>query len=177
MSFPHTVTEIVLMGRANYLGAFSLESTKDLEVASESMRMTETLAFADNYLHELSGGEKQRVIIARALAQDPSALLLDEPTTFLDIRHQVQIHHLVQRLNHERGLTVLCTLHDLNLASLFFPRIVILHQGKILRDGSPTEVLTEATIQEVYGINVRVQRDASADRPQIFMRTPVSNES
>ena len=174
VSFPYTVAEIVLMGRANYLGAFSLESKKDLEVATESMRMTETLAFADSYLHELSGGEKQRVIIARALAQEPSALLLDEPSTFLDIRHQFQIHDLVQRLNRERGLTVLCALHDLNLASLFFPRIVILHEGKIYRDGPPTEVLTEETIQEVYGIKVRVQWDASGERPQIFIRSSLS---
>ena len=112
------------------------------------------------------------MVIARALAQEPSALLLDEPSTFLDIRHQIQIHDLVRRLNRERGLTVLCALHDLNLASLFFPRIVILHEGEIYRDGPPNEILTEETIHEVYGIEVQVQRDASSNRPQIFLRTP-----
>jgi iron complex transport system ATP-binding protein len=169
VSFPYTVAEIVLMGRASFKGPFSLERKKDLEVARESMRLTETLSFADRYLHELSGGEKQRVIIARALAQEPEILLLDEPSTFLDIRHQIQIHELVQRLNRQRGLTVLSALHDLNLASLFFPRIVILQQGEIYRDGHPKDVLTEETIHQVYGVKVRIQWDDSEERLQILM--------
>ncbi len=170
VSFPYTVGEIVLMGRASLHGPFALEGKRDLEVAGESMRLTETLSFADRYLHELSGGEKQRVIIARALAQEPDALLLDEPSTFLDIKHQLQIHELVWRLNHQRGFTVMSSLHDLNLASLFFPRIVILREGEIYRDGHPKDVLTEETINEVYGVKVRVHRDASGEKPQISLR-------
>src|SRR5207249_237638 len=106
VNFPYSAAEIVLMGRAALHGPFSLEGKRDLEVAKQSMQLTETLSFADRYLHELSGGEKQCVIIARALAQEPQILLLDEPSAFLDLRHQVQILELLRRLNREQGLPI-----------------------------------------------------------------------
>jgi iron complex transport system ATP-binding protein len=127
------------------------------------------MLFANRYLHELSGGEKQRVMIARAQAQEPEILLLDEPSAFLDLKHQVQVFELLRQLNRDRGLTIVAALHDLNLASLFFPRLVVLRDGKIYRDGSPKEVLTEKTIEEVYGIRVRIEQDPVSEKPQLFI--------
>lgn len=169
VNFPYTAAEIVLMGRACYHSPFALEGKKDLEVARASMDLTDSLSLSNRYLHELSGGEKQRVMIARALAQEPEILLLDEPSAFLDLKHQVHVFELLRRLNRERGLTIVAALHDLNLAALFFPRLVMLREGKIYRDGSPSEVLTEETIEEVYGIRVRVERDPAGEKPQLFI--------
>ena len=159
-----------LNGASELSQPFALEGKKDLEDRPREHGTDRLLCrFANRYLHELSGGEKQRVIIARALAQEPEILLLDEPSAFLDLKHQVQVFELLRRLNRERGLTIVAALHDLNLASLFFPRLVMLRDGKIYRDGSPQEVLTEATIEEVYGIRVRVEHDPVSEKPQLFI--------
>ncbi|HKY07293.1 MAG TPA: ABC transporter ATP-binding protein, partial [Candidatus Binatia bacterium] len=170
VNFPFTAVEIVLMGRASHHSPFSLEGKRDLEAARTSMDLTDSLSLANRYLHELSGGEKQRVMIARALAQEPQIFLLDEPSAFLDLKHQVQVFELLRRLNRERGLTIIAALHDLNLAALFFPRLIILRDGKIYQDGPPGEVLTERTVEEVYGIRVRIERDATSQKPQLFLR-------
>jgi len=172
VTFPYTVAEIIMMGRASYHSPFALEGKKDLQVARASMELTDCQEFSNRYLHELSGGEKQRVMIARALAQEPEILLLDEPSAFLDLKHQVQVFELLRRLNRDRGLTIVAALHDVNLAALFFPRLAMLRDGKIYRDGSPREVLTEQTIEEVYGIQVQVRYEPTGDRPQILLSPP-----
>ena len=109
------------------------------------------------------------MLIARALAQESEILLMDEPAAFLDLKHQVQILQLLRRLNRERGLTIVAALHDVNLAALFFPRLVMLCDGKIYRDGTPAEVLTEETIYDVYGIRVRIEKDTFGESPQLFI--------
>jgi iron complex transport system ATP-binding protein len=174
--FPYTAAEIVLMGRASHHSAIALEGKEDLRVARASMELTGVADLANRYLHELSGGEKQRVLIARALAQEPQLLLLDEPSAFLDLKHQLQVFQLLQRLNRERALTIVAALHDLNLAALFFPRLIVLRNGTIFGDGPPERVLTEQTIQEVYGIRVRVEQDAATAIPRVLI-CPEINDS
>jgi len=157
VSFPYRVVEIVLMGRAPYHGPLAFEGAEDLEVAREVMALTDTARLADRYFFELSGGEKQMVVIARALAQEPEILLLDEPTAFLDIRHQIEIYELIRRLNREQGITVVSVMHDLNLASLYCERLMLLKQGSIVRTGRPEEVLTSTTVREVFEADVHIE--------------------
>jgi len=166
--FPYTVAQMVLMGRANFHNPLSFESQTDLNMAQRSMDQTDTWALADRYVHELSGGEKQRVLIARALVQEPALLLLDEPSAFLDLKHQVEILDLLRGLNREKKLTIIAALHDLNLAAHYFDRLLILRDGKIYADGAPCEVLTEQTIHDVYGIKVRVRKEAPGSAPYVF---------
>jgi iron complex transport system ATP-binding protein len=156
--FPYRVMEIVLMGRHPHLGLFSFESPRDIELARDVMRETSVLEFADRPFNELSGGEKQSVIIAKALAQDTDVLLLDEPTSSLDIKHQIFIYRLLERLRNERGKTIVAVSHDINLASLFCQRVILLKNGRVVREGTPNEVITKPLIEEVYETEVEIVR-------------------
>src|SRR5581483_6571185 len=142
LQFSFTVRQMVMLGRTPYIGAMAGPSARDRAVVTEVMELTETDALADRVITELSGGEQQRVVVAMALAQEPEVLLLDEPTVHLDLSHQVEILDLLRRLNRERGLTVLATMHDLNLAALYFDDLVLLARGRIVAHGSPQAVLT-----------------------------------
>jgi len=156
------------MGRAPYLTRFGWEKRKDLEVAREAMALTGVAAWRT----ELSGaepGEKQRVLIARALAQEPRVMLLDEPTSHLDINHQVEINELIRRLNLRKGLTVLHISHDLNLAAEYCHRIVLLHQGSVFSAGVPSEVITEENIRRVYETKVLVEKNPLSGAPRITL--------
>jgi len=157
----------VLMGRAPYLGRFSWEKKKDLEIAREGMALTDVLDLEKRPFCELSQGEKQRVLMARALAQEPKIILLDEPTSHLDINHQVELNELVRRLNEDRNLTVLNISHDLNLAAEYSRRIVLLHRGRIFAAGSPGEVLTEENIRRVYETTVLVEKNPLSGAPRV----------
>ena len=168
--FAFTAGEIVLMGRAPYLGRFGWEKRKDLDIAREGMGLAGTAELEDRPFLELSQGEKQRVLIARALAQEPRLILLDEPTSHLDINHQVEIHELIRRLNEEKRLTVLTISHDLNLAAEYCHRIVLLHRGSIYAAGTPSEVLTERNIRRVYETTVIVEKNPLTGAPRV---TPV----
>ncbi len=160
VGFDFTVFEVVLMGRTPHLGFLSFERREDFEAGRRAMRQTDTAGFAGRFLDELSGGEKQRVIIARALAQEPELLLLDEPTAFLDIRHQVGTYDLVRRLNRETGVTVVAVSHDVNMAGMYCDRLLLFGMGGVYRDGKPEEVLTAGNLEAVYGTRVTVAEDA-----------------
>lgn len=151
-----TVEEIVLMGRAPHLGRFQSETVEDYAIARHALEMTGCLHLRHRAVTELSGGERQRVMIARALAQQPKILLLDEPTSHLDIGYQKEILDLVKTLATRDGLTVVAVLHDLNLAAYYCNELVLLSEGKITACGKPVDVLTAENISRVYSTNVLV---------------------
>ncbi|MFW6126193.1 MAG: ABC transporter ATP-binding protein [Chloroflexota bacterium] len=157
MAFPFTVLDVVLMGREPHLGAVSGESEHDIAVAEEAMKQTGVLHLADRSANALSGGEMQRVIIARALAQEPRILLLDEPTLHLDINHQLEILDLIQEATREKDLVTVVVSHDLNLMARYCDRVVMLRAGAIVAAGSPEEALTPDLIEEVYGVVAEVE--------------------
>jgi iron complex transport system ATP-binding protein len=168
-AFPFRAIEMVLMGRSPYLGHLMFESPKDLEIAKKAMEWTETLPISQRPIDELSGGERKRVYIARALAQEPEMILLDEPTSNLDIHHQVEFLDLVLSLNREKGLTILMASHDLNLASEYCDRLIFLQNGKIYKMGSPEEVMTRENIEKVYGCEVWVDRNPVSGMPRVSL--------
>jgi len=169
MTFPFSVEEIVLMGRAPHLGRLRFEGKKDYEIAHGAMEMTDTLPFATRSINELSGGERQRILIARALAQQPQIILLDESTAFLDIKHQIDFFDLIKTLNKKEGLTVISVTHDINLASLYCDRIILLNAGNIHCMGTPDEVITESNIKEVYETDVLVDRNPQTGLPRVTL--------
>ena len=155
-SFPFTVGEIVLMGRDPHLKGRLFESPHDVDVAMEVMSWMDIAGLEGRPITDISGGERQRTIIARALAQKPDVLILDEPTTSLDISHQVDICNILTRLNIEKGLTIIISSHDLNLASKYCHRLMLMSKGRIYKVGTPSEVITEENIRDVYGCPVIV---------------------
>ena len=153
-----TARELVLMGRYPHLGRFEVEGRADAAVARDAMRLTGAEGFAPRTLETLSGGERQRVFLARALAQEPRILLLDEPTSNLDLLHQLTILGLVRRLV-DSGLTAVAAIHDLNLAARYCDRLVVLGGGRVLTEGAPEEVLTPETIEAAFGVRAAVYRE------------------
>lgn len=173
--FPFTVAETVLMGRFPHrrTGWWNLgmgdESEADLLVAHRAMVDTDVVTFADRLVSDLSGGERQRVMIARALAQEPTILLLDEPMAFLDINHQIDICALIRRLNSERALTVVMVSHDLNVASQLCDRLVMLKEGRVCQVGTPAETINEHVLRQVYGCAVVVDTHPHTGLPRVTM--------
>ncbi|HUL22865.1 MAG TPA: ABC transporter ATP-binding protein [Thermodesulfobacteriota bacterium] len=167
--FPFTVLETVLMGRSPYLGNSIFESEKDLEIAKRAMEWTKVLPFSERPMDELSGGERKRVFIARALAQEPEVILLDEPTANLDIHHQIDFLDLILTLNRERGLTIIMASHDMNMASEFCDRLILLQGGRIYKMGPPGEVITRENIESVYGCQVWIDQHPISGMPRISL--------
>jgi iron complex transport system ATP-binding protein len=155
-----TVAEYVLLGRSPHLGWLAAEGADDRRVVDHVLDHLELSRFACRPVHELSGGEVQRVTLARALAQESPILLLDEPTSALDLGHQVGVLELIDEIRRERHLTVISALHDLGVAGRFADRLALLDQGRLVAWGSPEEVLTEETLSRHYGVPVQVLHDA-----------------
>jgi iron complex transport system ATP-binding protein len=170
--FPFNVREIVMMGRYPHLSSLRFEGEKDFLIVQEAMNMTDTLPLADRKILDISGGERQRVFIARALAQKPDIMLLDEATAFLDIKYQVALFELIRKLNCEGKLTVLVVTHDINLAAQYTDRIVLLQNGGIHAMGTADEVITEGGIKKVYEADVLVDKNPQTGVPRVTLLKP-----
>jgi iron complex transport system ATP-binding protein len=156
MPFAYTVRQMVDLGRTPFTRSFwGGQSQQDCAIVLDAMTAAGVTPLAERVFNELSGGERQRVTVAMALAQQPTALLLDEPTAHLDIKYQIEVLELARTLNRERGVTIIAALHDLNLAARYFPRLLLFQRG-IVADGSPAEVLEPGLLRRVYGVDVQV---------------------
>ena len=169
--FPFFAEEIVLMGRFSHISALAFEDQKDYQIVRDSMAKTDCLAFAHRRFNELSAGERQRVLIARALAQEPKILLLDESTVFLDLKHQSHFLSLLHQLNREQNLTVIFVTHDVNLAAQNADQILLLENGRKYAIGTPAEILTAHNIKEVYDVDVWVDRHPHDGSPRVTLKT------
>lgn len=156
-TFDFSVLEMVLMGRYPHLGPFELEGASDVALARAALRATGTAAFEDRRFATLSGGEKQRVVIAAALAQSSELLLLDEPTTALDLKYQLDVLAVLRSLNTEQGVTLVVSTHDLNLAAALCQRVVLLKEGQVIAHGPTSDTLTAANIRALYDVEADVQ--------------------
>jgi iron complex transport system ATP-binding protein len=172
--FPFRVAEFVLMGRAPHQGILGLESPRDLRIAREAMGFTGVEHLAGRRMDRLSGGERQRVIIARAVCQQPRLILLDEPTSFLDLAHQAQIMDLMEQLRQENGVTVVMVSHDVNLASMYGSRLLLLAGGRILAEGKPEDVIDADLLQKAYGCRLLVDRTPATGARRV---TPLPKEA
>ncbi|MFQ5846838.1 MAG: ABC transporter ATP-binding protein [Candidatus Methylomirabilales bacterium] len=170
VAFPFTVEQVVAMGRYPHARGIGLETAEDRRATEHAMDETVTTHLAAKYLDQLSSGEKQRVVIARALAQQPRLLLLDEPTAHLDLSHQVEILGLLTRLQAERGLTIILVSHDLNAAAAVSDRLVLLKEGTVLTAGLPEEVMQPEILEKAYGCAVWIDTDPGTGKIRILPR-------
>ena len=172
MPFAFTVEHMVGLGRTPFVNFLGSQTRYDQGIVQEAMQAAGIDILAHRVFNELSGGERQRVIIAMALAQEPQLLLLDEPTSHLDIKYQVETLELVQRLNRERAVTVIAAMHDLNLAAEISDRLLLLAGGRVVRLGPPEQVLDEELLRDVYGCDVIVDKAPMGDRPRVQVAWP-----
>lgn len=166
--FDFTVEEMVSLGRLPYLRRWQSERPGDAEAIERALTMTELDSFRHRFFNRLSGGEAQRVTVAQALAQQPEILLLDEPTTYMDMAYQKDMFALMSQLNQE-GIAIVAVLHDVNLAALYCKRLVAIRAGKIYAEGTPDQVITRENIAAIYGCTVEISRHPLAGCPQVIM--------
>jgi len=170
IKFPFTVREVVLMGRHPYISRFASPSAEDLKIADDAMRKAGVDEFRDKYITELSGGEKQRVVFARALAQDTSVLILDEGTSNMDIRHTLNILDIVADGVKLKKRTVIAVMHNLHLAAAYCDNLIFMRSGRIASEGSVDEVLNEQNIKDVFEVDSRVYFDRYSNSRQVIFK-------
>ena len=173
VGFPFTVSETVVMGRTPHLGILGMEGANDFHIAEEAMKFTEVSHLAERKLFQLSGGELQRVIIARAICQQPEIILLDEPTTALDPSHQLKIMDLMEKFRQEQGTTIVMVSHDLNLASMYGDRLLLLKEGRVVETGAPKSVLHKELLEESYGCRMMVDESPLGQAARV---TPIPDK-
>lgn len=165
---PYTVEEFVLMARYAYLNPFSHFTDTDRNIARQAMEQTEVVSFAQRRMHTLSGGERQKVFIAAALTQQPRVMLLDEPTTFLDYRHQVEVLTLIEKLRRDTGVTVIAVTHDLNQGVMGFDTVMAMKDGAVAFLGKPDDLLRDNRLESIYETPFRLLRDDETDAVYVF---------
>jgi iron complex transport system ATP-binding protein len=168
LEFEFSVMDIVLMGRNPYLKRFQAESTHDTEIARNAMSITNTWHLKEKNIGMISGGERQRVIIARALVQQTDVMLLDEPVSQLDIQHQIEILEILKKLTEEKKLTVIMSLHDLNLAAQYCDELILMDKGRIFKKGAPYEIIEEENIRMVYGMRAFIMKNPFTGKPHLI---------
>jgi len=169
--FAFTIYEVVAMGRTPYLNFIGIESEKDRELIHSTLQKMELTHLADKCINSVSGGEAQRAFIARALVQEPEIILLDEPSSHLDLKHQMEIYNILSQLNKKDNKTIIIVSHDLNLSGIYSDRVIFMKEGKIFLDGNIDELYSKENINEVFGIDCEVIRDATEkNTPHIFLR-------
>ena len=170
VDFPFIVSDVVLFGRSPHLGTFGLETKKDVDLADQAMAFTEIHHFSNRRLDQLSGGECQRVFIARAICQDPDIIVLDEPTASLDIAHQMRIMDMMEKMKKEKNITAIMVSHDVNLAAMYADTLMLINRGEVVKLGTPAEVLTYESLESVYGCPLLVDENPLDKLPRV---TPV----
>jgi iron complex transport system ATP-binding protein len=163
-----TVGDILRLGRAPYWRTFGIESTHDIEVVQQIASLLDLTALLPRPMDSISGGQRQRVFLGRCLTQEPAAMLLDEPNTFLDLKHQIELGKLLRSLAKEKSIAVLMASHDINLAATFADRLVLLSEGTIAANGSPSEVLTPEILTKVYGVAMDRTEVGDPPRPLVY---------
>ncbi len=174
-AFPFPVSEIVAMGRFPHLGRLQRLTHRDWQIVEEALQRTEIVHLKNRLISQLSSGQRQRVLLARAVAQRPAILMLDEPNTHLDIHHQISIFRLLQHLNEKNSMSVVVVLHDLTAASAFCRTVALLSEGKLVKTGTPQEVITTETIRTVYQAEIEVHPSPTGGFPQISYSSTADN--
>ncbi len=168
LQFDHKVRELIMMGRFPYLGYWQNYSTKDLQIVDNIIKQLDLVEFAEKNFSQLSGGERQRVTIGRALAQQSETILMDEAFSHLDINHQLEIMQLLSKINKEQNKRIILVSHNINLASEYCDRIIMLKAGKLIADGTPEAVITDENIQELYDTRLMIIKNPVSGRPNLI---------